>query len=123
MRLGIQNYVATEAKIAQKQTGKDQNRKHKSVAETKKGPKTGPLNYHSHGYCTNLKDKNEKDKLKGRTREQPILGPRGQTSANYFFFSYFFLFGFLKNQSKFDVLGVIHNILKMSCLGISWKFF
>ena len=58
--------------------------------------------YHSHGFCTNLKDKNEKDKLKGRTREKPILGPRGQTSANYFF-SYFFLFGFLKNQSKFDL--------------------
>ena len=46
--------------IALKQTGIDQNRKHKSVAETKKGLKTGPLNYHSHGYCINLKDKNEK---------------------------------------------------------------
>ena len=32
--------------IALKQTGIDQNRKHKSVAETKKGLKTGPLNYH-----------------------------------------------------------------------------
>ena len=56
--------------IALKQTGIDQNRKHKSVAETKKGLKTGPLNYHSHGYCINLKDKNEKDKLKERTEEK-----------------------------------------------------
>ena len=98
--MGIQNYVATEAKIAQKQTGKDQNRKHKSVAETKKGPKTGPLNYHSHGYCTNLKDKNEKDKLKGRTREKPILGPRGQTSANYYFFLIFSSLAFWKIKAS-----------------------
>ena len=102
--MGIQNYVATEAKIAQKQTGKDQNRKHKSVAETKKGLKTGPFNYHSHGYCTNLKDKNEKDKLKGRTREKPILGPRGQTSANYFFFLFFPLWLFEKSKEVWCTL-------------------
>ena len=58
--------------------------------------------------ATNLKDKNEKDKLKGRTREKPILGPRGQASANYFFFSYFFLFG-----SKFDVHVVLRDFLEL----------